>query len=141
MSELLREESLSTADNVNPSRSTRGEEFGTDTINALRNSQRAVAGGMELRQNPLFPENELDGFRSRWSEVQISFVDQPREAVEQADHLVASVVKRIAEQFASEREQMENIGTGVKTSIRKTCARPSNAIAHFSIDCFRSRAC
>ena len=46
MSELLREESLSTADNVNPSRSTRGEEFGTDTINALRNSQRAVAGGM-----------------------------------------------------------------------------------------------
>jgi hypothetical protein len=34
-------------------------------------------------------------------------VDKPREAVEQADGLVANLVKRIAEQFAAEREQLE----------------------------------
>jgi hypothetical protein len=39
--------------------------------------------------------------------VQTSFVDEPRAAVEQADSLVACTVKRIAEQFASEREQLE----------------------------------
>jgi hypothetical protein len=39
--------------------------------------------------------------------VQTSFVDEPREAVEQADSLVANVVKRIAEQFANERGKLE----------------------------------
>lgn len=39
--------------------------------------------------------------------MQTSFVDEPRAAVEKADSLVASVVKRIAEQFATEREQLE----------------------------------
>ena len=39
--------------------------------------------------------------------MQTSFVDEPRTAVEQADSLVANVVQRIAEQFASEREQLE----------------------------------
>jgi len=34
-------------------------------------------------------------------------VDEPRKAVEQADSLVANVVKRIAEQFANERAQLE----------------------------------
>ena len=56
---------------------------------------------------PLFPEDELHNFRARWDQVQTSFVDEPRQAVEQADSLVANVVKRIAEQFASEREQLE----------------------------------
>jgi uncharacterized protein YktB (UPF0637 family) len=39
--------------------------------------------------------------------VQTSFVDEPRQAVEQADSLVANVVKRIAEQFSAEREKLE----------------------------------
>jgi len=56
---------------------------------------------------PLFPEDELQTFRSRWDHVQTSFVDEPRQAVEQADSLVANVVKRIAEQFSAEREKLE----------------------------------
>jgi hypothetical protein len=55
----------------------------------------------------LFPDAELQGFRARWSRVQTSFVDEPREAVQQADFLVANVVKRIAEQFSAERETLE----------------------------------
>jgi hypothetical protein len=57
---------------------------------------------------PLFPEDELHNFRARWDQVQTSFVDEPRLAVEQADSLVANVVKRIAEQFAAERSKLED---------------------------------
>jgi hypothetical protein len=49
----------------------------------------------------------LHTFRARWDQVQTSFVDEPRQAVEQADSLVANVVKRIAEQFSTERAQLE----------------------------------
>jgi hypothetical protein len=56
---------------------------------------------------PLFAEDELRNFRTRWDQVQTSFVDEPRRAVEQADTLVATVVKRIAEQFAEERAKLE----------------------------------
>jgi hypothetical protein len=58
-------------------------------------------------QSPLFAENELRDFRTRWDQIQTSFVDEPRRAVEQADTLVANVVKRIAEQFAEERAKLE----------------------------------
>jgi hypothetical protein len=57
---------------------------------------------------PLFPADELKQFRSRWDQVQASFVDEPRRAVEEADNLVATVVKRIAEQFAEQRSKLES---------------------------------
>ena len=56
---------------------------------------------------PLFPNNELEELRIRWSEVQTGFVDEPRRAVEQADSLVASAMKRLAEVFAEERSKLE----------------------------------
>ncbi|MFY9791335.1 MAG: hypothetical protein WAJ99_09120 [Candidatus Sulfotelmatobacter sp.] len=56
---------------------------------------------------PLFPGNELEELRSRWSSVQTAFVDEPRRAVEQADGLVASAMKRLAEVFAEERSKLE----------------------------------
>lgn len=56
---------------------------------------------------PLFPNNELEDLRRRWSEIQTAFVDEPRKAVEQADNLVASAMKRLAEVFAEERSKLE----------------------------------
>ena len=56
---------------------------------------------------PLFPNNELEDLRNRWSAVQTAFVDEPRSAVEQADGLVASAMKRLAEVFAEERSRLE----------------------------------
>ena len=55
----------------------------------------------------LFPDDELHNFRARWEQVQTSFVDEPRRAVEQADGLVANVIQRIAEQFSNERTGLE----------------------------------
>lgn len=60
------------------------------------------------RPTQLFPDNELNDLRVRWDKAQIGFVDEPRTAVEQADSLVATVVKRIAEQFAAERAELEH---------------------------------
>jgi hypothetical protein len=61
----------------------------------------------ERSSTPLFPDDELHNFRARWDQIQGSFVDEPRQAVEQADGLVANVVKRIAEQFSNERAKLE----------------------------------
>jgi hypothetical protein len=68
-------------------------------------SPQATAGSAPAAA--LFPAQELHSYRVRWDQVQTSFVDEPRQAVEQADGLVASVVKRIAEQFSDERAQLE----------------------------------
>ncbi len=76
------------------------EVAATDTA-ALRDP--AASGKTE----PLFPAEELQGLRTRWKEIQIAFVDEPRKAVEQADSLVASAMKRLAEVFAEERSGLE----------------------------------
>jgi hypothetical protein len=84
---------------------TSASTFGVDSAA----SQNTVAGAQAngWNESPLFAENELRDFRARWDEVQTSFVDEPRHAVEQADTLVATVVKHIAEQFAEERSKLE----------------------------------
>jgi len=126
MSEPLRkDEDLTTADIANPARpesASRGvkDAVATDDVIDMRTRQRVTntneqaisqpqqpAYEQQQRANPLFPEEELHSFRSRWDKIQTSFVVEPRAAVEQADGLVANVVKRIAEQFASERDQLE----------------------------------
>ncbi len=56
---------------------------------------------------PLFSESEMEDFRSQWSKIQTGFVDEPRRTVEGADKLVAAVMQRLAEGFASERTALE----------------------------------
>lgn len=67
----------------------------------------ALPDRVESGGSPLFPAGDLDGLRSRWNEVQTAFVDEPRRAVEQADELVASAMKRLAHVFADERSKLE----------------------------------
>jgi hypothetical protein len=59
------------------------------------------------KPTPLFSESELGDFRSRWTNVQTGFVDEPRRTVADADKLVASVMQRLAEGFANERSGLE----------------------------------
>jgi hypothetical protein len=59
-------------------------------------------------QTALFPDRECHDFRSRWDDIQIHFVDDPKKAVEQADNLVAETMKRLAEIFSDERKNMES---------------------------------
>ena len=45
--------------------------------------------------------------RGRWDQIQTGFVDEPRQAVQQADELVATAMKHIAETFSNERTRLE----------------------------------
>jgi hypothetical protein len=55
----------------------------------------------------LLPREANADFQSRWETIQTGFVDEPRQTVEQADELVAQVMRQLAEGFAAERERLE----------------------------------
>ena len=109
------EEEITTADlaqGKRPAPSTEGR--GPQPVSSERD--REPMSGADA--NPLFPREELEGLRTRWKEIQTAFVDEPRKAVEQADGLVASAMKRLAEVFAQERaglEQQWDRGDNVST--------------------------
>jgi hypothetical protein len=67
----------------------------------------APADAAPVEQTALFERRELDNFNGRWSEIQASFVDEPRRAVEQADALVSDVIADIGDSFGKRRAQLE----------------------------------
>jgi hypothetical protein len=54
------------------------------------------------------PEQRMDALRERWDDVQAGFVDNPREAVQQAHALVTELVDDLVRTFTSERTTLEN---------------------------------
>jgi len=54
------------------------------------------------------PPDAVQEFRSRWSDIQNNFVDEPRRSVEEADKLVATAIQRIAEVFSERRTKLED---------------------------------
>jgi hypothetical protein len=69
---------------------------------------RPLEAAAEARALPMFSGDEATGYRTRWEAVQTGFVDEPRKAVEEADALVAQVIKRLSEVFADERTNLEH---------------------------------
>jgi len=61
---------------------------------------------------PLFPGEETERFRERWDTIQIRFVDEPRQAVDQAEKLVAEVMTTLEQTFAEERSRLGQTGDG-----------------------------
>lgn len=109
----LTDETLTTADIAHPVRAglvppATIDQRNIQTGRETGEPQNTLAPSRTVEANPLFPDDELHNFRARWDQVQTSFVDEPRQAVEQADSLVANVVKRIAEQFSTERANLED---------------------------------
>ena len=51
--------------------------------------------------------DDADELRTRWDRIQTMFVDEPRQAVEQADELVTTVVERLARSFRIQRDALE----------------------------------
>lgn len=70
-----------------------------------------AAGGQGVAREegpgPLLPADLVQELRGRWDEAQTGFVDEPRQAVQKADELVARAMKHIAEGFANERQNLE----------------------------------
>jgi hypothetical protein len=82
-----------------PTGSTPASSAAAGVARAMREDEESAG--------PLFSPDEAKKFRSQWENVQVGFVDEPRSAVEQADHLVAKAIKRLAEVFAEERQNLE----------------------------------
>jgi hypothetical protein len=123
MSELLRRdralrtEGTGAANAAAPAKSTEGGPSDRETIlitpppteNVPEGSATDVAAAVPeaATSTPLFSPAEAAELRSRWDSIQVGFVDEPRRAVQEADALVSSTTKRLAEFFSGERRKLE----------------------------------
>jgi len=83
---------------------------GDSTIRESTGDMESHGGAQMAREDrpaALFNEQEVNQFRSRWNDLQASFVDEPRSAVTEADKLVESAMHRLSEIFTTERNKLE----------------------------------
>jgi hypothetical protein len=86
----------------------RDQEHGPAPDGASRAPASLDGGGTaDDAVGPLLASRDTEGFRARWTDVQTGFVDAPRQAVEQADELVAELMQHLARTFADERGTLE----------------------------------
>lgn len=71
--------------------------------NAPINETRQDEPAMEL-----FGREEVEGFRAQWQQLQSAFVDDPKQAVSQADELVAAIMQSLAATFAEHKRDLES---------------------------------
>ena len=83
------------------------ERHETERDDEVREERPTSTADVRDDSPKLLASDDNEQFRRRWETIQTGFVDEPRETVEQADELVAQVMKRVAEGFATERERLE----------------------------------
>jgi len=88
-----------------PSASHETDRLMPQEINTDRLIKTDLTGDAKLA--PLFTEHATADFRMRWDIVQRGFVDDPREAVQAADDLVAQVTTALADSFAHRRSTLK----------------------------------
>lgn len=77
----------------------------------LEGQAAPVRSGHLLDQDP-------DQVRTRWRELQASFVDDPRESVERADLLVEELVSTLTARTTEMRDRWKNAGEGETEQLR-----------------------
>jgi hypothetical protein len=102
---MSEERNLSTADIASDEKT--GDEEPTRDEMAREDVRAAESPSTDDSREPLFAKQESSSFRDRWQEVQAGFVDEPRQAAQDADSLVAELMQKLADSFAKEREKLE----------------------------------
>jgi hypothetical protein len=72
-----------------------------DDVGATPSERESSAG------ETLFAGEDVADLRARWAGVQAAFVDNPKECVQKADHLVSDVVEQLTSGFAETRSRLE----------------------------------
>ncbi|WP_280702298.1 hypothetical protein [Kitasatospora sp. GP82] len=94
-------------------------QAGPATEEPAETRDRATGEGHpRSEEQPLFSSEDEHEVRDRWQEIQNDFVDDPRQAVQAADALVADLMQRLAGSFAEHKERLEqqwNRGDEVQT--------------------------
>jgi len=107
----VEDERESTATSISPDDQTM-QETATDDVATAKATDEPAAMGADARpgsgnDGALLPADQNDRFKTRWDEIQGSFVDEPQRAVEEADALVADLSQRVAASLTKERERLE----------------------------------
>jgi hypothetical protein len=111
MSRERDERNLSTADIASATEPARARDVPEQERTAPEGATEAAGQGEQLAA--LFDHDLAGDFRLQWANIQTGFVDDPRRAVQQADELVAQVMKSLAESFARQRPEIEaEVGGG-----------------------------
>jgi len=84
-----------------------GEPLGTRAERSEPMQREQQRQEQPERPVALLSDQDTQGFRARWEAVQAGFVDSPRDAVQEADGLVAELMKRLAESFAGARSDLD----------------------------------
>ncbi|MBA3734167.1 MAG: hypothetical protein H0W90_03045 [Actinobacteria bacterium] len=83
-------------------------EAGTSGAEATGTEESAQTGDRPDGQlEALLDQGEAQQFRQRWQSIQVTFVDEPRQSVEEADALVNEVMTRLTKTFQEERQSLE----------------------------------
>lgn len=56
----------------------------------------------------LLPEDFAADLRRRWDQIQTSFVDDPRTAVQQADEMVGTAIDKLSQSFTEQKQNLES---------------------------------
>jgi hypothetical protein len=119
--------------NLNEPRKNVNESKGEMMDQPLKNEPEVIPFERERRATTerenssagsLIPQRQMGELRGRWTNVQSSFVDEPRKAVQEADQLVRMAIKQIEEGFSAERAELEkqwSRGDKVSTEDLRVC--------------------
>jgi hypothetical protein len=105
-------------DDENTADAVREQEPATDDIGAeaLREpepvadaveAEPSSAGHESSTAEKLFAGDDVADLRARWAGVQAAFVDDPKDCVQKADHLVSDLVEHLTTGFAQARSRLE----------------------------------
>jgi hypothetical protein len=80
----------------------------TESPTSSHATTECPTSGQKEASAQLLDERDIETLIGRWEQIQVGFVDRPREAVEDADALVADLMQRLAQMFAAERSRLES---------------------------------
>ncbi|WP_159850315.1 hypothetical protein [Nocardia sp. CY41] len=65
------------------------------------------AAAAEEQPVPLFAETDRDRLRTQWREVQVTFVDSPRDAVHRADELLGDIIHQLTTTYEQRKRELD----------------------------------
>lgn len=98
------------ADDVDTERDTERQESSTATTTPTPTGMAANGTDPSEDQKarePLVSRDRAEDYSTRWNEVKGIFVDEPRQAVGQADELVGQLLDELEELFRQQRRDIE----------------------------------
>lgn len=78
-----------------------------ETMETERRMKEDSSEEERFDQNLLLDEDEAEDYRSDWLEIQTRFIDDPRDAVDNADELVSDLMDTITSNLAQQRDSLE----------------------------------